>query len=45
MNSYKDQTFNLETQTNKQKSESFITEIKNNKKINVIIRKIKVLKV
>lgn len=32
MNSYKDQTFNLETQTNKQKSESFITEIKNNKK-------------
>lgn len=32
MNSYKEQNFNLETQTNKQKSENFITEIKNNKK-------------
>lgn len=32
MNSYKEQNFNLETQANKQKSENFITEIKNNKK-------------
>jgi hypothetical protein len=32
MNSYKDQSFNLEIQINKQRSESFITEIKNNKK-------------
>ena len=32
MNSYKEQNFNLETPTNKQKSENFITEIKNNKK-------------
>jgi hypothetical protein len=32
MNSYKDQNSNLETQQNKQKSENFIREIKNNKK-------------
>ena len=32
MNSYKNQSSNLETQQNKQKSENFIIEIKNNKK-------------
>jgi len=32
MNSCKNQNFNLEIQTNKQKSENFIAEIKNNKK-------------